>query len=228
MGFIVKNTTFCSLPDLVCPHSCKGCGALGDVICDCCKNDILVDHVNYCPYCKLAIKGGSCQRCNLPPTFMVGWRDELIGRLVSDYKYDSIRSLANPLAELLDNVLPIIDGKVAVVPLPTIGKHIRDRGFDHILLLSKKLAQRRDWRVAQVLTRNRNTVQVGANKASRITQAREAYGMNGPIDFETTYLLLDDVWTTGSSMRAALKKLQSAGASKTILAILAVNRTRKH
>lgn len=171
MSFIVKNTTLCPLVDLLCPHPCKGCGALGSALCDCCKNDILADRINFCPYCKLMIDGFSCSHCELPPTYMIGWRDELIGRLASDYKYNSTRVLAGVLAELLDNVLPCIDGDVAIVPLPTINKHIRERGFDHVLLLAKKLAKRRRWQVAPILKRARDTVQVGADKMSRGMQA---------------------------------------------------------
>ena len=44
------------------------------------------------------------------------------------------------------------------------------------------------------------------------------------IDRNKTYVLLDDVWTTGASMKAALKKLREAGALKIIILVLAVNR----
>lgn len=224
MGFIVKNTTLESPLNLICPHTCRGCGALGKSFCDCCKNDIIVEHENYCPNCKTLILNGKCQNCWLPPSYMVGWRDEKIGQLVHDYKYHSVRALASDLAELLDAVLPCIDGEVTIVPLPTVDKHIRERGFDHILKLAKKLARRRGYSVRQLLTREKNTVQVGANMEARMVQAATAYGFCGEVDPQTTYLLIDDVWTTGSTMRAAIKKLQQAGASKIILAVLAVNR----
>ena len=44
------------------------------------------------------------------------------------------------------------------------------------------------------------------------------------INPDTTYILLDDVWTTGASMQSAIKKLQQAGASKIIVAILSLSR----
>ena len=55
MGFIVKNTTKCGLLDLVCPHSCRGCGQLGEVLCECCKKDILKHYEWICPICKKSV-----------------------------------------------------------------------------------------------------------------------------------------------------------------------------
>ena len=68
-----------------------------------------------------------------------------------------------------------------------------------------------------------NTVQVGADRETRLSQAESAYALtnNAKIDSENTYLLFDDVWTTGASMKAATKKLQQAGASKIVIVVLA-------
>ena len=224
MVFYVKNTTFGKLLDIVCPHSCRGCGRMGEVLCECCKNNIILAHENYCLNCKRLITTAKCPYCDFVPTYMVGWRDELIGKLVEEYKYNSVKTLGAVLAEVLDGILPVVDGKVAVVPLPTIERHVRERGFNHTLGVVKKLARRRGWEVARILKRAKDTVQVGVGNTARLLQAAEAYSLGGKIEPDTTYILLDDVWTTGASMRAALKKLQMAGASKIIIVVLAVSR----
>ena len=227
MAFIVKNTTFSGLADMICPHSCIGCGVLGTALCECCKKDILLNHTNYCPNCKRLITQTRCEYCQLPPSFMVGWRDDLVGRLVHELKYHSTRVLAGELAEILAEILPTIDGEVAVVPLPTIRRHVRERGLNHTVLIAKKLARKRGWAVKNILTRTKDTVQVGTDELTRRAQAKEAYGLSGEkIDPEMTYVLFDDVWTTGASMRAALKKLRKAGAVKIVIAVLAVNRVQ--
>lgn len=225
MDFCVKNTTFVGLGELVAPHICRGCGRTGEVFCECCKNNIILARQNYCLNCKRVVTAARCPHCqDFPPTYMVGWRDEMVGRLVEEYKYHSVRQLGVVLAELLDEILPMIDGEVAVIPLPTITKHIRARGFDHTLGVARKLARRRGWKVAPVLKRAKDTVQVGAGNTARLLQAAEAYSLDGKIEPDTTYILLDDVWTTGASMRAALKKLQQAGAHKIVITVLAVSR----
>ena len=226
MGFIVKNTTFFSPLSLFCPDTCRCCGALGSVLCECCKNYILDEHINLCVHCKRPILGNSCKCCMpLVPTFMVGRRNSLVGQLVEEYKYNSVRALGKCLAELLDGVLPFFDGPVAVVPLPTISRHIRERGIDHTLVIAKRLARLRHWRVERILVRQHNSVQVGSNETARVRQAFSAYGIKDgtKIDPSVTYLLLDDVWTTGASMRAATRKLREAGALKISIAVLAVS-----
>ena len=229
MPIIVKNTTIINPLDLLAPHSCRGCGRIGKPLCDCCKKNIVKNHINYCPNCKQINPTGKCPKCkNLPPIFVAGVRSALIGKLIHDYKYSSVRALAQPLAEILDHSFPQIPGEISIVPLPTISKHIRSRAFDHTLLLSKKLANLRgkNYQVESLLLRNKNTVQVGANEMMRKAQAEAAYKITKKtvIDPEKTYVLLDDVWTTGSTIKAATKKLREAGALKIIVLILAVNR----
>lgn len=232
MAIIVKNTTFPSLLDLLAPHSCRGCGKLGTVLCDCCKNNILKSHFNFCPLCKTKKSTPSCPHCpDLPGIFIVGSRQDLIGQLVSDLKFNSVRALAEPLAEILNTILltelPDNNQKLVLVPLPTIKKHVRARGLDHTLLIARHLARLRpDCTVKQLLIRRQNTVQVGADAATRRSQATSAYALNPKLKIDQTaaYVLLDDVWTTGASMLAAAKIAKQAGISlKNLkLAVLAV------
>lgn len=233
MASIVKNTTFPSLLDLLAPHSCRGCGALGAVLCDCCKKNIIASHSNICPICKTKKSAPACPHCpDTPTTFIIGSRQELIGRLINDLKFHSVRALAGPLAEILNTILsdelPNDSQKLVLVPLPTIKKHVRTRGLDHTLLIAKHLARLRpNCTVEKLLIRRQNTVQVGADAATRRSQATSAYTLNPKlkIDQTATYLLLDDVWTTGASMLAAAKIAQQAGIklNNLNLAILAVN-----
>ncbi len=234
MPNIVKNTTFPGLLDLVAPHSCRGCKALGSPLCDCCKNYIISHRQNLCPKCKRLKTGPTCPDCpELPPIFVAGFRDGPLGELIRDYKYNSVRALARPLAEIMHSAL-IANAKspedledLIIVPLPTIGRHVRARGFDHTLLLAKNLARLLpSARVRPLLIRAKNTVQVGANASARKKQAKSAYALapGRRIDPAARYLLLDDVWTTGASMLAACEKLRlEAGAEDISLAVLAIN-----
>ncbi len=225
----VKNTTFPGLLNLIAPHSCRGCGHIGNVLCDRCKNYIKASHQSICPHCKTITQSGKCPNCpDLPPAYIIGERSGLLGDIVHDYKYRSVRSLANPLAELMHDFLPPRDESSIIVPLPTIDRHIRSRGFDHTRLIAKHLTKLEGPRctIAQLLIRAKNTTQVGTDRSTRITQATSAYALAPHTIIEpiNTYILLDDVWTTGASMRACIKILQQAGVSKIILALLSLSR----
>ena len=227
MPIIVKNTTFPSLLDLLAPHSCRGCGRTGEALCHRCKNNIILNHFNFCPNCKTKNPTGKCPKCkSLPPTFVASYRTELVGSLIHDFKYHSTRALAQPLAQILHYILPSTDDPTVIIPLPTINRHIRERGLDHTYLIAKKLAHLRHYKIQRILIRNQNTVQVGSDRKTRLTQAKSAYIINPKIkiDPSTTYILFDDVWTTGASIKAATKKLRQAGAKKIIIALLAVSR----
>ncbi|MDO5480059.1 MAG: ComF family protein [Candidatus Saccharibacteria bacterium] len=208
MPFIVKNTTYPSLADLLFPHSCRGCGLTGEALCECCKNNIVRNREDF-------------KKSNM---YVVSRRDGILNQLVQDYKYHSIRALARPLAELLDQVLPKnLPKNSIVVPLPTATNHIRNRGFDHTYLLAKNLGKIRKFKVEKILVRNKNTVQVGSTKKERFTQATKAYILNPKIKIQkdATYILLDDVYTTGASINAAKNLLKSAGAKNIKIALLA-------
>ncbi len=230
---IVKNTTFPSLLDLLAPHSCRSCGALGTVLCDCCKKNIIHSHHNLCPLCKTKKSTPNCLNCHdTPDTFIVGSRQDLIGELINDLKFHSVRALAQPLAEILDAILTAElatpNQRLVIIPLPTIKKHVRARGLDHTLLIAKHLAKLHpNYSVEKLLLRQKNTVQVGQGAATRRKQASSAYALNPKIkiDRTATYLLLDDVWTTGASMLAAAELAQKSSIKpKNLkLAVLAVS-----
>ena len=110
--------------------------------------------------------------------------------------------------------------KIVLVPLPTIRKHIRERGFDHTLRLCFELEnflQKRldDFGISaeyqSLLVRKNKTVQVGKEKKERVKQAEKAYEIceGVKLDRNTLYILVDDVTTTGASLVAAKKILQA-------------------
>lgn len=218
MRFIVKNTTSPGLLDLLAPHSCRGCGRTGNILCNRCKNNIILDHLEHPPKLKLPK--------SFPPTFIVSDRTGLISTLIQDFKYNSTRALATSFAKILHQILPPLPPSTIIVPLPTVQQHIRARGLDHTYLIAKKLAKLCNYRVEKLLTRANSTVQVGSSRKTRLMQAKSAYALNPKIkiDPNTTYILFDDVWTTGASMKAAVKKLRQAGAKNIIVALLAFSR----
>lgn len=226
MSFIVKNTTLPNPLDLIAPHSCRGCGRLGEALCSRCKNYILEQHQNICPNCRQTKTNGLCKNCPaFPETYILGLRSDLIDTIIHEYKYKSVRALARPIAELLHSILPPLDNNSVIVPLPTISRHIRERGLDHTALIAKRLAKYHHIKQKPILLRNNNAIQVGADKTTRLTQADSAYTINPKftISPEITLILFDDVWTTGASMMAATKKLRDAGANRIIITLLGLS-----
>jgi predicted amidophosphoribosyltransferase len=81
-----------------------------------------------------------------------------------------------------------------------------------MLLIAKQLGRQRRLPVRSHLERATTTKQRSASRSLRITQAKAAFQARGSLDPELIYLLLDDVVTTGATMKYAAKTLQAAGA----------------
>lgn len=67
---------------------------------------------------------------------------------------------------------------------------------------------------------------MGAKQAVRETQACEAYEVTERLEAGRAYLLVDDVWTTGASMRAAAEVMKAAGATRLMGVVLATGRPK--
>lgn len=221
MDFIVKNTTIRELFELLCPHYCLLCGSMGSVLCDECKNYNIDAQINICLKCGVVI----FEKCNICKTaysrsWTIGYRDEKLGVLVEQLKYKSVRALAWPLAEMLDAAVPCLPDNTIVVPVPTIRSHVRARGLDHTYLLAKNLAKMRKWKVSRVVGRATNSVQVGSTAKRRFSQARLAYCLAKEIKEKQSYLVIDDVATTGASIDAVCSVLKDGGAKNIVVAVI--------
>jgi predicted amidophosphoribosyltransferase len=82
-----------------------------------------------------------------------------------------------------------------------------------MLLVAKELGRLRHFPVEQLLVRNNFLVQHRANRKDRLTQAITAFKVKGVIHPDVTYILIDDVVTTGATISQAALLLKSAGAT---------------
>jgi ComF family protein len=149
----------------------------------------------------------------------VGERRDALESLLKLYKFERAKQAYAAAAELLDKTIPILPEDTVVVSVPTIHTHIRRRGYDHAALLAKELAKRRGLVYKSLLERSSGTVQLGASKKVRQQQASVAY--RGVANDESHIMLIDDVFTTGSTVYFAAKALRDAGAEDVFVAILA-------
>ena len=111
--------------------------------------------------------------------------------MINAYKYKSVRACGDVLAEMVSMIGDYSDA--TIVALPTILKHIRERGFDHTRYLADRIAYRCGANVGHCLSRANSTVQVGATMEMRKEQAKKAYMISGLPSVEARYVLLDDV-----------------------------------
>lgn len=203
---------------IVAPHHCSGCGDVGSLLCENCKYDIIHEPYSLCVACAEGLAGNSglCSACKLPykRAWCVAPRQDQLQRLIDAYKFNNAQAAYKPLVELLDLHLPELPADVAIVPIPTVASHIRQRGYDHVRLIAQQFAKTRGIQLAPALNRQTTTMQRGATAKQRDEQAKKAYGCSVKLDPNKVYLLIDDVITTGATMKYAAKTLRDAGAKK--------------
>lgn len=237
----VKITIEKFILDMVLPNRCVRCQREGGIFCDRCKKYISIINPGYVMedvygFEKLLVAGlkeGWFERMVRDFKYK-GRRDygEFLAEKLGEVILGEIKrmrfgdELSNKSGEVMCGVLRKVETEIkeirqiVLVPLPTIRKHIRERGFDHTLRLCfelenflqkrlEKLGMKVEYR--DLLVRKNKTVQVGKEKKERVKQAEKAYEIREGIKIEnkTLYVLVDDVTTTGASLAAAKKILQA-------------------
>lgn len=172
-----------------------------------------------CPTSRMCL----CNTCKVSyeQAWVVGRREGVLQRLVGLYKFERAKSAYKDLGGLLLDILPELPLETVVVPIPTTPSRIRERGYDHILLIARYFAKSRGLKCRQLITRQTNTKQRQASAKQRLEQAKRAFCVNSDIDANIPYLLVDDVYTTGATIKYASQVLQKAGAKHIWVAIIA-------
>ena len=135
----MKNTMIWQIGEFFCPHYCLGCGKVGGILCKCCEKYIISGRMTHCLKCGNKLENQRCFRCVLPflRQYCLGLRKDEIKDLVSLFKYRSVRACGVEMAKLLRMTFGDCTEGALIVPLPTIRKHVRERGFDHTLKLAQ-------------------------------------------------------------------------------------------
>lgn len=209
--------------EYIAPHYCILCHKIGTVLCLECKNNIAQQALVYCPSCHTDLINNLCPRCPTPVNYFGAFyqRDDTMKLIIDHYKFYKVRPLSRILAELLHDRLPYFPGEVIYVNIPTARKHVRERGFDHLDLILQNFSQLRGVNYRPILERKGNLRQVGAKKLARKSQAEESFFCNEELGAETTYVIVDDIVTTGATLEAAARALHKAGARKVAVTAIA-------
>jgi ComF family protein len=173
---------------------------------------------------------GLCRR--LAPPFAkavaYGSYDGGLRELIHLLKYEQVRPAAAVLGRMLHEAMQGLDiaAGTVVVPVPLHGKKRRQRGFNQVDLIVRealKLESRSMVPGLDVLERQRETQsQIGLTSHQRRENVRGAFLVAHPDQIsQREVLLVDDVYTTGTTLSECARVLKRAGASKVSVATVA-------
>jgi ComF family protein len=151
--------------------------------------------------------------------------------LIHLLKYEQVRPAADVLgrmlAEAVADLAPGFDRELpVVVPVPLHGTKLRARGFNQAELIAKSMAKQKPLGMQlelapELLVRKRATEsQVGYTRQQRIANLRGAFGTHCAVAGRDI-LLVDDVFTTGTTVAECTRVLRRAGAERVWVATVA-------
>ncbi len=227
MNLLQKIYDICFPLPKVCPVCMKPQERLQ--VCDACRADALRKRSLYgqCQCChSFGIFSHHCHSCRDWPAYLVGniavwphqdgWQQAIL-----DFKFRNMPWLAEALASELVPALPT--DYDLLVPVPLHPKRLQERGYNQSELLAKALSQQMGIPWKNCLQRVRNTPhQTGMNRAQRLQNLDGAFALRRGYDVAgKRIILVDDVFTTGTTMRQCAKVLHQHGAVQVLGATLA-------
>jgi ComF family protein len=129
---------------------------------------------------------------------------------IHSFKYEGLRALAGPLGYVLYDCWDAEPYPAnVIVPVPLHPSRMRERGYNQSALLARELSRHTGLPVVEgVLLRILPTrPQVGLNPPEREANVRDAFRCRGETLGGQHVLLIDDVLTTGATMRACAQAL---------------------
>lgn len=168
-----------------------------------------------CPSCMAALETLLLEDGMIAPNIAAVWDYRGIAReLVLMLKYGGLSECAQVLADGMASACPLtLPSDTVVTSVPMTKKHRDARSIDHGYLLAEAFAQRRGLSCRPLLTRTRETpTQQGLNAQARRKNLHGVFAAKEKIT--SPVLLLDDVYTTGSTVEACAEALRQAGAKE--------------
>jgi ComF family protein len=229
------NCRICSEPLLnisrlpVCPDCLTGIHPLKGAVCSVCGELVLsayalsdADGLTRCPVCR---------RIERPFERAVayGSYDGGLRELIHLLKYSGVRPAAGILGRMLAEVITTLDfgdANVFVAPVPLYRGKRRQRGFNQAELIVRYALKHCSGRcelAADLLARIRDThSQIGLTNHQRRENMRGAFCVTRAHEvIGRAVLLVDDVYTTGTTVSECARVLRRAGAAQVWVATVA-------
>ena len=228
------------LLDLVFPKFCLGCKKEGTYLCDDCRALLEISEFNYCLCSSKPIrlpldsKSGKCQRCQDKKLsglfFALPYKEkQLTKKLIYQFKYqpylkDLSKTLASILAEHFilsgkntDEIWAPDENPGILVPVPLDMKKLKLRGYNQAEELAKELSK-----IINIPVVSKNLIktkptnpQMELSKEEREKNLNNVFAIKNPEEFSgKKVFLVDDVYTTGSTMQECARVLRKAGAKQ--------------
>lgn len=207
--------------DLFFPKFCLGCQKEGEYLCQDCRSILEISSIHQ----KYSTKNLNDLYFALP------YQNPLVKNLIKLFKYEPfIKELSESLSSLIIEHFQLIEKPLTdfsnfiLIPIPLKEKRERWRGFNQAEEIGKKLSKFLKIPLfCDVLIKIKETLpQVELSDIERKENIKGAFKIKNKEKIEgRKILLVDDIYTTGSTLEEAARVLKEAGAKKIIGIVIA-------
>jgi len=227
------------LIDLFFPKFCLGCGYIGVYVCSSCFKKLEPIKQDICFYCKKPSLFGlihpDCSKThNIDGLIVIYHYNPLLKKIIKNIKY---RLATQVWQEFYKIIKPQVIAKLGfykkfsqdfvIQPIPLSKIKYNERGFNQASLISTFFQKFLHYPIVNLLIRKKETSAQARikNKRGRYLNIRDAFAIQperrGLIYQTPNIILIDDVVTSGSTIKEAVKILKEAGAKKVYVLALA-------
>lgn len=192
------------------PKKCVGCKKIGKYFCNKCVNKIQYRRGVIKPYELEGLVSGFVYK-------------GMIKKAIKKFKFKYVTDLFDELMELFEKefikneelIREWKEQKYVIVPVPLHKKRLNWRGFNQSQEIGRRLFE-----ILKIEMNNNFLKRIKNTKAqseikdveARKSNIKKAFGVQGKPPERV--LLVDDVWTTGSTMKECAKVLRAGGVKK--------------
>ena len=240
---------FNKLLDVIFPPICLSCrknldkenGSLFNKnLCADCAPKIEIASGFLCPKCLRRLpepKSAGWRTCHPETKFVLGaassYQNAVVREIIHSLKYQKIKAAAGVLGQILfiylSKILQNSDWdfeNFTVIPIPLHSKKQKERGFNQSLLIAESLLEKMNLSGFQtdnlVKIKNTESQTQLQNFEEREQNVAASFALKNPESVKNkNIVLIDDVFTSGATMREAVKTLKQSGAKKIIALVVA-------
>jgi len=154
-------------------------------------------------------------------TALLPYRHSLVRAVILEAKFKKNAKAISLLAHILSDYLTGLaeeseafeKQRFVVVPIPLGKARKRERGYNQV----EEVARKTGVAVSPLVSRIRDTTpQMTLSRKARLANMLDAFTVTENPDASVTYVLLDDVVTTGATLSSASGTLRASGATKVL------------
>lgn len=193
-------------------------------ICKYCKDSLVALTLINCIKCGRPVEyiGMTCNECkkkelSFVKNYAVYPYDEVMSTIIKNFKYGNHPQYSKGLGCLMEDYYKkhFFEKIDFIIPVPMYAKKEKERGFNQAKLLAKELAKLVKVEcIEDLIIRTKNTkAQNLLNASERKNNMENAFKLNKKYQVNAkSFLIIDDIYTTGSTIDACSKVLLLSGA----------------